>query len=108
MRLSYQVRRWHEGNPLYPEGEAELVWLSLIFSETERHDHSGQDWGSAGLRIMILFVIPAIRKFDWCQSKAGEYLSQPMIKSNPKALFIPIVFLLGNLMSLVVQVPPLL
>ena len=51
---------------------------------------------------MILFGYSGYMNLIGANQKAVNILVKPMTKIKSKALFIPIVFLLGNLMSLVV------
>ncbi|WP_429969471.1 C4-dicarboxylate transporter DcuC [Enterococcus sp. AZ049] len=88
------------GNPLYPEGEGTGLALFDIFLKLK--DTIISQVSSAGLVIMILFGYSGYMNLIGANQKAVNILVQPMTKIKSKALFIPIVFLLGNLMSLVV------
>lgn len=88
------------GNPLYPEGEGTGLALFDIFLKLK--DTIISQVSSAGLVIMILFGYSGYMNLIGANQKAVNILVKPMTKIKSKALFIPIVFLLGNLMSLVV------
>lgn len=88
------------GNPLYPEGEGTGLSFFDIFLKLK--DTIISQVSSAGLVIMILFGYSGYMNLIGANQKAVNILVKPMTKIKSKALFIPIVFLLGNLMSLVV------
>ncbi|MDT2685291.1 C4-dicarboxylate transporter DcuC [Enterococcus gallinarum] len=88
------------GNPLYPEGEGTGLAFFDIFLKLK--DTIISQVSSAGLVIMILFGYSGYMNLIGANQKAVNILVKPMTKIKSKALFIPIVFLLGNLMSLVV------
>ncbi|MEQ7159506.1 C4-dicarboxylate transporter DcuC [Enterococcus gallinarum] len=88
------------GNPLYPEGEGAGLAFFDIFLKLK--DTIISQVSSAGLVIMILFGYSGYMNLIGANQKAVNILVKPMTKIKSKALFIPIVFLLGNLMSLVV------
>lgn len=88
------------GNPLYPEGEGNGLAFFDIFLKLK--DTTISQVSSAGLVIMILFGYSGYMNLIGANQKAVNILVKPMTKIKSKALFIPIVFLLGNLMSLVV------
>lgn len=88
------------GNPLYPEGEGTGLAFFDIFVKLK--DTIISQVSSAGLVIMILFGYSGYMNLIGANQKAVNILVKPMTKIKSKALFIPIVFLLGNLMSLVV------
>ena len=88
------------GNPLYPEGEGTGLAFLDIFLKLK--DTIISQVSSAGLVIMILFGYSGYMNLIGANQKAVNILVKPMTKIKSKALFIPIVFLLGNLMSLVV------
>lgn len=88
------------GNPLYPEGEGTGLVFFDIFLKLK--DTIISQVSSAGLVIMILFGYSGYMNLIGANQKAVNILVKPMTKIKSKALFIPIVFLLGNLMSLVV------
>lgn len=87
-------------NPLYPEGEGTGLAFFDIFLKLK--DTIISQVSSAGLVIMILFGYSGYMNLIGANQKAVNILVKPMTKIKSKALFIPIVFLLGNLMSLVV------
>ena len=88
------------GNPLYPDGEGTGLAFFDIFLKLK--DTIISQVSSAGLVIMILFGYSGYMNLIGANQKAVNILVKPMTKIKSKALFIPIVFLLGNLMSLVV------
>lgn len=88
------------GNPLYPEGEGTGLAFFDIFLKLK--DTIISQVSSAGLVIMILFGYSGYMNLIGANQKAVNILVKPMTKIKSEALFIPIVFLLGNLMSLVV------
>lgn len=88
------------GNPLYPEGEGTGLAFFDIFLKLK--DTIISQVSSAGLVIMILFGYSGYMNLIGANQKAVNILVKLMTKIKSKALFIPIVFLLGNLMSLVV------
>jgi len=88
------------GNHLYPEGEGTGLAFFDIFLKLK--DTIISQVSSAGLVIMILFGYSGYMNLIGANQKAVNILVKPMTKIKSKALFIPIVFLLGNLMSLVV------
>lgn len=88
------------GNPLYPEGEG--IGLAFFDIFLKLKDTIISQVSSAGLVIMILFGYSGYMNLIGANQKAVNILVKPMTKIKSKALFIPIVFLLGNLMSLVV------
>lgn len=88
------------GNPLYLEGEGTGLAFFDIFLKLK--DTIISQVSSAGLVIMILFGYSGYMNLIGANQKAVNILVKPMTKIKSKALFIPIVFLLGNLMSLVV------
>ena len=88
------------GNPLYGEGEGSGLAFFDIFLMLK--DGIIAQVSSAGLVIMILFGYSGYMNLIGANQKAVNILVKPMTKIKSKALFIPVVFLLGNLMSLVV------
>lgn len=88
------------GNTLYPAGEGTGFALFDVFLQLK--DTIITQVSSAGLVIMILFGYSGYMNLIGANQKAVNILVKPMTKIKSKALFIPIVFLLGNLMSLVV------
>ena len=88
------------GNPLFAEGEGTGLAFFDIFLMLRNTIVS--QVGGAGLVIMILFGYSAYMSHIGANQIAVNILVRPMTKIKSKALFIPIVFLLGNLMSLVV------
>lgn len=88
------------GNQLYPEGEGTGLAFFDIFLQYK--DTIVSQVSGAGLVIMILFGYSGYMNAIGANQKAVNLLVQPMTRIKSKALFIPIVFLIGNLMSLVV------
>ena len=88
------------GHPLYEVGEGTGFAFFDIFLKLK--DTVINQLTSAGLVIMILFGYSAYMNAIGANQKSVNILVKPMTKIKSKALFVPIVFLLGNLMSLVV------
>lgn len=88
------------GHELYPAGEGTGLAVFDVFLMIK--DTIISQISSAGLVIMILFGYSGYMNHIGANQKAVNILVAPMTKIKSKALFIPIVFLLGNLMSLVV------
>jgi len=88
------------GKSLYPDGEGTGLALFDVFSLLR--DTIVSQVGGAGLIIMILFGYSGYMNLIGANQKAVNILVAPMTKIKTKALFIPAVFLIGNLMSLVV------
>ncbi|MDQ0360373.1 C4-dicarboxylate transporter DcuC [Breznakia pachnodae] len=88
------------GHALYPEGEGTGFALFDIFLSFK--DAIISQIGGAGLVVMILFGYSGYMNHIGANQKAVNVLVKPIMKIKSKALFVPIVFLLGNLMSLVV------
>ncbi len=88
------------GHPLYAAGEGTGFVFFDIFLKLK--DTVINQLTSAGLVIMILFGYSAYMNAIGANQKSVSILVKPMTKIKSKALFVPIVFLLGNLMSLVV------
>ncbi|EHG5976350.1 C4-dicarboxylate ABC transporter, partial [Enterococcus faecalis] len=57
---------------------------------------------SAGIVIMILFGYSGYMNAIGANQMAVNFLVKPLMKIKRKSLFVPVVFLIGNLMSLVV------
>ena len=88
------------GHELYAAGEGTGLAVFDVFLKLK--DTIIAQISSAGLVIMILFGYSGYMNLIGANQKAVNILVKPMTKIKSKALFIPIVFLLGNLMSLVV------
>ncbi|MGY3777803.1 C4-dicarboxylate transporter DcuC [Isobaculum melis] len=88
------------GHALYPAGEGTGIAFFDIFLKLK--DTIIGQLSSAGLVIMILFGYSGYMNAIGANQKAVNFLVKPMTKIKSKHLFVPIVFLLGNLMSLVV------
>lgn len=91
---------WMLGHPIYPAGEGTgfgLVDIFLKFKDTIIAQVS-----SAGIVIMILFGYSGYMNAIGANQMAVNFLVKPLMKIKRKSLFVPVVFLIGNLMSLVV------
>lgn len=88
------------GNSLYEVGEGTGLAFFDIFLKFK--DVIISQISGAGLVIMVLFGYSGYMNFIGANQKAVNILVKPMTKIKSKALFIPVVFLIGNLMSLVV------
>lgn len=91
---------WALGHPLYPKGEGTgfgLFDVFMKFKDTIINQVSG-----AGIVIMILFGYSAYMSAIGANEVAVNLFVKPMMKIKSKALFVPVVFLIGNLMSLVI------
>lgn len=88
------------GHPLYPEGKGTGFALFDIFLAL-KDTIQGQLKG-AGLILMILFGYSGYMNKIGANQVAVDMLVGPMKKIKSQALFIPLVFFIGNLMSLVV------
>ncbi|AOA01713.1 C4-dicarboxylate transporter DcuC [Carnobacterium maltaromaticum] len=88
------------GHPLYPAGEGTGLGVFDIFMKFK--DTIIGQVQSAGLVIMILFGYSGYMNKIGANQVAVNLLVKPMMKIKAKALFVPIIFLIGNLMSLVI------
>lgn len=88
------------GHPLYGEGEGTGFVVFDIFMKLK--DTIVSNMTGSGLILMILFGYSGYMNKIGANQVAVDILVSPMKKIKSKTLFIPIVFLLGNLMSLVV------
>lgn len=88
------------GHPLYADGEGTGIGAFDIFMKFK--DTIISQVTSAGLVIMILFGYSGYMNKIGANQVAVNTLVKPMMKIKSKALFVPVVFLLGNLMSLVI------
>lgn len=91
---------WMLGHPIYPAGEGTgfgLFDIFLMFKDTIIAQVS-----SAGIVIMILFGYSGYMNAIGANQMAVNFLVKPLMKIKRKSLFVPVVFLIGNLMSLVV------
>lgn len=88
------------GHNLYPDGGGTgfgLFDVFLKFKDTIISQVSG-----AGIVIMILFGYSGYMNTIGANQVAVNTLVKPLMKIKNKALFVPLVFLIGNLMSLVI------
>lgn len=88
------------GHPLYPEGKGTGFALFDIFLKLK--DTIQSQLNGAGLILMILFGYSGYMNKIGANQVAVDMLVGPMKKIKSQALFIPLVFFIGNLMSLVV------
>ncbi|MFK4566821.1 C4-dicarboxylate transporter DcuC [Enterococcus sp. UD-01] len=88
------------GHPLYPEGEGTGLAFFDVFLKFK--DTIISQVSSAGIVIMILFGYSGYMNVIGANQVAVNILVKPLQKIKSKALFVPLVFLIGNLMSLVV------
>ncbi|MBU3840848.1 MAG: C4-dicarboxylate transporter DcuC [Candidatus Ruminococcus intestinipullorum] len=88
------------GHPLYADGEGTGFIVFDIFKKLK--DTIISQMTGAGLILMILFGYSGYMNKIGANQVAVDLLVAPMKKIKSQNLFIPIVFLLGNLMSLVV------
>ena len=91
---------WMLGHPIYPAGEGTGFGLFDIFLKFK--DTIIAQVSSAGIVIMILFGYSGYMNAIWANQMAVNFLVKPLMKIKRKSLFVPVVFLIGNLMSLVV------
>ncbi|MFD2308559.1 C4-dicarboxylate transporter DcuC [Enterococcus termitis] len=88
------------GHPLYPAGEGTGLAFFDVFLKFK--DTIIAQVSSAGIVIMILFGYSGYMNVIGANQVAVNILVKPLQKIKSKALFVPLVFLVGNLMSLVV------
>ncbi|MTD41428.1 C4-dicarboxylate ABC transporter [Erwinia sp. CPCC 100877] len=88
------------GHPLYPAGEGTGLAFFDVFLKFK--DTIISQVSSAGIVIMILFGYSGYMNVIGANQVAVNILVKPLQKIKSKALFVPLVFLIGNLMSLVV------
>lgn len=88
------------GHPLYPDGEGTGLAFFDVFLKFK--DTIIAQVSSAGIVIMILFGYSGYMNVIGANQVAVNILVKPLQKIKSKALFVPLVFLVGNLMSLVV------
>jgi DcuC family C4-dicarboxylate transporter len=88
------------GHSLYPAGEGTGLAFFDIFLKFK--DTIIAQVSSAGIVIMILFGYSGYMNVIGANQVAVNSLVKPLKKIKSKALFVPLVFLIGNLMSLVV------
>ncbi|MGM0219833.1 C4-dicarboxylate transporter DcuC [Enterococcus sp. AZ126] len=88
------------GHPLYPAGEGTGLAFFDIFLKFK--DTIITQVSSAGIVIMILFGYSGYMNVIGANQVAVNILVKPLKKIKSKSLFVPLVFLVGNLMSLVV------
>ncbi|MBP2098565.1 C4-dicarboxylate transporter DcuC [Enterococcus rivorum] len=88
------------GHPLYPTGEGTGLAFFDIFLKFK--DTIIAQVSSAGIVIMILFGYSGYMNAIGANQVAVNILVKPLKKIKSKALFVPIVFLVGNVLSLVV------
>ena len=91
---------WMLGHPIYPAGEGTGFGLFDIFLKFK--DTIIAQVSSAGIVIMILFGYSGYMNAIGDNQMAVNFLVKPLMKIKRKSLFVPVVFLIGNLMSLVV------
>ncbi|EOB1349361.1 C4-dicarboxylate transporter DcuC [Enterococcus faecalis] len=91
---------WMLGHPIYPAGEGTGFGLFDIFLKFK--DTIIAQVSSAGVVIMILFGYSGYMNAIGANQMAVNFLVKPLMKIKRKSLFVPVVFLIGNLMSLVV------
>lgn len=91
---------WMLGHPIYPAGEGTGFGLFDIFLKFK--DTIIAQVSSAGIVIMILFGYSGYMNAIGANQMAVNLLVKPLMKIKRKSLFVPVVFLIGNLMSLVV------
>ncbi|HBC4271927.1 TPA: C4-dicarboxylate transporter DcuC [Enterococcus faecalis] len=91
---------WMLGYPIYPAGEGTGFGLFDIFLKFK--DTIIAQVSSAGIVIMILFGYSGYMNAIGANQMAVNFLVKPLMKIKRKSLFVPVVFLIGNLMSLVV------
>lgn len=88
------------GHPLYPKGEGTGLAFFDIFLKMK--DTIISQISSAGLIIMVLFGYSGYMNSIGANQVAVNLLVKPLQKIKSKTLFVPIIFLVGNLLSLVV------
>ncbi|EGO8850417.1 C4-dicarboxylate ABC transporter [Enterococcus faecalis] len=91
---------WMLGHPIYPAGEGTGFGLFDIFLKFK--DTIIAQVSSAGIVIMVLFGYSGYMNAIGANQMAVNFLVKPLMKIKRKSLFVPVVFLIGNLMSLVV------
>ncbi|MFG5537398.1 C4-dicarboxylate transporter DcuC [Enterococcus faecalis] len=91
---------WMLGHPIYPAGEGTGFGLFDIFLKFK--DTIIAQVSSAGIVITILFGYSGYMNAIGANQMAVNFLVKPLMKIKRKSLFVPVVFLIGNLMSLVV------
>ncbi|EGO8403288.1 C4-dicarboxylate ABC transporter [Enterococcus faecalis] len=91
---------WMLRHPIYPAGEGTGFGLFDIFLKFK--DTIIAQVSSAGIVIMILFGYSGYMNAIGANQMAVNFLVKPLMKIKRKSLFVPVVFLIGNLMSLVV------
>ena len=90
---------WALGHPLYEEGGTGFGLFDVFM---QLKDTVIGQLGSAGLVIMILFGYSAYMNKIGANQMAVDIMVRPLKHIKHKALFVPAVFLIGNVMSLVV------
>ena len=88
------------GNPLYAQGKGTGLAF-FVFFLTLKDAIISQVTG-AGIVIMVLFGYSGYMNTIGANQVAVNLLVEPLKKVKSKTLFVPIVFLVGNLMSLVI------
>lgn len=88
------------GNPLYPQGKGTGLAFFDIFLKLK--DTIISQVTGAGIVIMVLFGYSGYMNTIGANQVAVNLLVEPLKKVKSKTLFVPIVFLVGNLMSLVI------
>ena len=88
------------GNPLYAQGKGTGLAFFDIFLKLK--DTIISQVTGAGIVIMVLFGYSGYMNTIGANQVAVNLLVEPLKKVKSKTLFVPIVFLVGNLMSLVI------
>ena len=91
---------WALGHPLYDAGKGTgfgLFDVFMVFKDTILDQLQ-----AAGLVIMVLFGYSAYMNVIGANQVAVNYMVKPLRHIKHKALIVPAVFLLGNVMSLVI------
>lgn len=88
------------GHPLYAEGEGTGFVVFDIFMKLK--DTMISNMTGSGIILMVLFGYSGYMNKIGANKVAVDIMVAPMKKIKSQMLFIPLVFLLGNLMSLVV------
>lgn len=93
---------WALGHPLYDAESGGGTGFGLFDVFMQLKDTVITQLGSAGLVIMILFGYSAYMNKIGANQMAVDIMVKPLMHIKHKALFVPAVFILGNIMSLVV------
>lgn len=87
------------GETILPEGGTGIIWLDP-FKEIELL--LVKNLGNVGLTIMMLFGFSSYMNLIGANDVTVQVMTKPLNKIKSKYLLIPIIFLLGNLLSLVI------